>query len=130
MSTNTPGTARSTLPRVWRKLFWPSLLVPFAIVAAAMGVTWWMKGFGKLGPYSILMAMSPPAAIVVGTRIAALRQASLRRTVCRTRGLVCTECGFDLSGSTGQARCPECGVEYEAARVQEAWKACGFLPQE
>jgi hypothetical protein len=39
-----------------------------------------------------------------------------RRLARRRRSGLCTDCGYDLRGTPGAARCPECGRDLEAAR--------------
>ena len=108
-------------------MLWPCVLIPQACMLVAIGVWWWM-GPGRPGPSWTIIGFLPPLAAVIAVQLGGIRGTSLRRSVQRAEGLVCPDCGFNLSGSPHQGVCPECGVAYDADTVLDAWRKCGLLP--
>lgn len=46
----------------------------------------------------------------------------LRRRLRAADYLLCWQCGYDLSGTDQQPRCPECGREFDPDSLRSRWK--------
>lgn len=116
------------MPRVCRRIIlWPYVLIPQACMLVTAGAIWWEVP-RRTGPSWIIILLLPTLAAAVALLVGGNRRAALRRSVERAAGLVCLDCGFDLSGSPCQGVCPECGVAYDTVAVVDAWRKCGMLP--
>lgn len=116
------------MPRVLRRIIlWLYLIIPQACMLVALGAMLW-DAEGRTGLSSTIILGLPAIAASISLLVGGNRRASLRRSVERAEGLVCPDCGFDLSGSPHQGVCPECGVAYDADMVLDAWRKCGVLP--
>lgn len=132
MCTPTPSSASPSVratPRIWRRRLIPCLLLPLVLVGLVLTGWWWGQP-GRPGLDWVVVGTLPPVALFAGALVGRLRLARLKRTVDRTRGLVCPDCGFDLSGSPEIGPCPECGIVHDVANVTRAWRDCGWLPRE
>jgi len=50
-----------------------------------------------------------------------------RKRVREADGLICTDCGFALTGLDECLRCPECGIEFRADELRGFFRASGIL---
>lgn len=65
---------------------------------------------------------------LIGVRLAlssAVRKA--KKTVSEMDAMICTDCGFALTGLNDVTRCPECGETYTVEQLRAFFRTCGLL---
>lgn len=50
-----------------------------------------------------------------------------KKTVSDMDAMICTDCGFALTGLNDVTRCPECGETYTAEQLRAFFRTCGLL---
>jgi hypothetical protein len=83
------------------------------------------SGIVQLPPPLMAARVTVPYRLIVGMTallpalwlaLSARGAWTARRVAHRKRGGLCADCGYDLRGTPGAARCPECGREQSAAQ--------------
>ncbi|MCZ6850635.1 MAG: hypothetical protein O7F17_03245, partial [Planctomycetota bacterium] len=61
----------------------------------------------------------PPISVLLVT----LWDKRMRRRLEAADYMLCPECGYQLTGLSGETACPECGVPCDIEQVVKAWRA-------
>ena len=123
--------ANELAPKFFRHQFrWlfvgAAMTIVFGFAAPVMGLLD-AYGFVSISPGYFrkmwivwLYGLLPGALVLAGVSIWRLRV--FRRFIRQNEYLVCLQCGYSLRGIPDHYECPECGVEYDHARLRVEWK--------
>jgi hypothetical protein len=100
---------RRRIGRVWIgvALFWP------AVIGATL--------VSLFAPWPVTLALGLVVALLAGRALAALLRRG--RAVRHVHAGRCGACGYDLRGSVGSPRCPECGAAADPVALRAARRA-------
>ncbi len=111
------------LPRFVRRKY-IRFLVYFVVGFAAILLLIWLSvvAFPQSFFSSLLMYSAfayPPISVLLVT----LWDKRMRRRLEAADYMLCPECGYQLTGLSGETACPECGVPCDIEQVVKAWRA-------